>query len=195
MASRRCSTSVSPRAVGGAAVTFGTVTPLTTITVPGQAMGTPGYSSPEQLVGAPADPRDDIYSFGIVLFELLTGRRPFEGADALELAVATMTKTAVLAHQLNPAIPPEVSRIIARAIARDRDSRYQSADDLRADLDGRRAAHDTVTGPVSTGTLAVEPPRWRLAVPIVLLVVAGWAVAFGIWWRPRASTTPTAPSR
>lgn len=161
----------------------GTVTPLTTITVPGQAMGTPGYSSPEQLVGAPADPRDDIYSFGIVLFELLTGRRPFEGTDALELAVATMTKTAVLAHQLNPAIPPEVSRIIARAIARDRDSRYQSADDLRAELRTvSRELTTRVTGPVSTGRLVVEPPRWRLAVPIVLLVVAGWAVAFGIWW-------------
>jgi eukaryotic-like serine/threonine-protein kinase len=162
----------------------GTTTPLSTITVAGQAMGTPGYSSPEQLVGAPADPRDDIYSFGVLLFELLTGRRPFEGADALELAVATMTKTAVLAHQLNPAIPPEVSRIIARAIARDRDNRYQSAADLRAEL--RRASRELttrVTGPVSTAALAVERPRWRLAVPIVLLVAVGWAVAFGIWWK------------
>jgi serine/threonine-protein kinase len=162
----------------------GTSTPLTTITVPGQAMGTPGYSSPEQLVGAPADPRDDIYSFGIVLFELLTGRRPFEGADALELAVATMTKTAVLAHQLNPAIPPDVSRIIARAIARDRDNRYQSTEDLRAEL--RRALRDLttrVTGPVSTATHTIEPKRWRLIVPIVLIVIAGWAVAFGIWWK------------
>ena len=171
------------------------MTPLTTITVPGQAMGTPGYSSPEQLVGAPADPRDDIYSFGIVLFELLTGRRPFEGTDALELAVATMTKTAVLAHQLNPAIPPEVSRIIARAIARDRDSRYQSADDLRADSGQRRELTTRVTGPVSTGRLVVEPPRWRLAVPIVLLVVAGWAVASGSGGTAHASTSPTAPSR
>ena len=162
----------------------GRSTPLTTITVPGQAMGTPGYSSPEQLVGAPADPRDDIYSLGIVLFELLTGRRPFEGADALELAVATMTKTAVLAHQLNPAIPPEVSRIIARAIARDRDNRYQSTEDLRAEL--RRVLRDLttqVTGPVSTATRTVEPRRWRLIVPIVLIVIAGWAVAFGIWWK------------
>ena len=160
----------------------GTVTPLTTITVPGQAMGTSGFLTGTAR-GRAADPRDDIYSFGIVLFELLTGRRPFEGTDALELAVATMTKTAVLAHQLNPAIPPEVSRIIARAIARDRDSRYQSADDLRAELRTvSRELTTRVTGPVSTGRLVVEPPRWRLAVPIVLLVVAGWAVAFGIWW-------------
>ncbi len=164
---------------------------LSTITVPGQVMGTPGYSSPEQLVGAPADPRDDIYSLGVVLYELLCGRRPFDGTDSLELAMATMTKTPPPVHQVNPAVPEAISAIVARAMARDRDDRHQSADQLRTEL--RRLTHalsTDVTHLISTSTLHLPRSRFRRFLPIAVLAVAV-AAAAGVWWRtwgPGAAT-------
>ena len=169
---------------------------LTSITVPGQAMGTPGYSSPEQLVGAPADARDDIYSLGVVLYELLTGRRPFDGTDSLELAMATMTKTAPPAHHFNPAVPEAISAIVARAMARDRADRYQSAGELRGEL--RRLTHalsTDVTHLISTSALQLPRSRVRRFLPFVVLAVVA-AGAIGVWWwtsRPPAANQPATP--
>jgi serine/threonine protein kinase/tetratricopeptide (TPR) repeat protein len=162
---------------------------ISTITVPGQAMGTPGYSSPEQLVGAPADARDDIYSLGVVLFELLTGRRPFEGNDSLELAMATMTKTAPPVHQVNPVLPETLSPIVARAMARDRDDRYQSAEELRTDL--RRFMHvlsTDVTHLIDSGSLLVAQRRRRRYVAGTIAAIAViLAAGIGLWWKGRSA--------
>lgn len=166
--------------------------PLNTITTPGQVMATPGYASAEQIVGAGADPRDDIYSLGVVLYEMLTERRPFEGADAVELAVATMTKTAPPVHQVNPTVPVQVSEVIARAIARDRNDRYASAVDLREDL--RRVSRilcAIVTGPVSTSTRRADLTIVRRFWHFGLLAIVTAAVLVGLWWR---SSRPSVPS-
>jgi serine/threonine protein kinase len=96
-------------------------------------MGSPGYASPEQLAGAPATPGDDIYALGVLLFELLTGRRPFQAENALELAMATMTRTPPAVHELNPDVPPQLSALIARALS------HVRAPAIRAIGCGRRA--------------------------------------------------------
>ena len=164
---------------------------LSTITVPGQAMGTPGYSSPEQLVGAPADPRDDIYSLGVVLYELLAGRRPFEGTDSLELAMATMTKTPPPVHHVNPTVPEAISAIVSRAMARDRDDRYQSADQLRTEL--RRLTHalsTDVTHLINSSALKVVGQRRRRVVQALAAIALIAAGAAGLWsWRQSRNRT------
>ena len=164
---------------------------LATITAAGQVMGTPGYSSPEQLVGAAADPRDDIYSLGIVLFELLTGRRPFEAEDALGLAVATMTRTPPAAHDLNGEVPRALSAVVARAIARAREDRFRSVEEMRTELRGVTHALSTqVTGPVSTGKPSIDRRNWRRMVPVSAALLLAWAVPLALWWNSTRSPNP-----
>lgn len=137
------------------------------ITVPGLFMGTPGYASPEQLAGKQPSPADDIYSLGVLLFELLTGRGPFDEKDALNLAVATMTRTAPLVETLNPQVPRELSALIARALARDARDRIASAAQLRAEL--RRAGEALAANP-TIGFDDVAPRRRKHLVPALMAI-------------------------
>jgi tetratricopeptide (TPR) repeat protein len=150
------------------------------LTVPGQFMGSPGYASPEQLAGAEAAPSDDIYALGVVMFELLTGRRPFSDTRALDVMVSTMTRTPPAVHEVNAAVPPELSALVARALARDPRDRIPSAGAFHAEL--RRIADVLSSGP--TGAHAVvQPPRRTsrraLVAGIALGVMAGVGVA--VW--------------
>jgi eukaryotic-like serine/threonine-protein kinase len=162
------------------------------LTVPGQFIGSPGYASPEQLAGAPATPGDDIYALGVLLFELLTGRRPFQAENALDLAVATMTRTPPGVHELNPDVPLELSALIARALARDPRDRLRSAEAFHAEL--RRVAEALSSGP--TGEHPViqrprRPTRVRAAIAAVALL-AVTLVGAGLWIG-RSPEPPTPP--
>ena len=121
--------------------------------------GTPPYMSPEQFLGEPVDGRTDLYSLGVVLYELLTGRRPFQGADNAALARAVLSGTCVPACAANPAVPVELSGVVAKAMERSRSRRYQSADHLRTDL--RRLSVLVTAQP----TLSRRWPRPRLGLP------------------------------
>ena len=152
------------------------------LTLPGQILGTPGYSSPEQLTGAAADPRDDLYSLGVLLFELLTGRRPFQADDAMGLALATLTKSPPVPSEINPAVPHDLSAVVTRALARERGARFKSAAELRSAL--QRIAHRIDAR--STGELStIKAPRggwWnrRTALIGAITLLAATSLFFGL---------------
>jgi tetratricopeptide (TPR) repeat protein len=98
---------------------------------PGHIQGTPAYMSPEQLRGQTVDHRTDIYSLGVLLYELLTGHRPFHGTGVMELGMAVLTQPTPSSAQVDPHIPAGLSAIVARAMAREREERFQSVADMR----------------------------------------------------------------
>ena len=101
----------------------------------GVAVGTAGYMSPEQARGEKVDARTDLFSFGLVLYEMATGHRAFEGETGPALHNAILTQKPVLARQLNARVPAEFAQIITKAIEKDRNARYPSASEMRADLE------------------------------------------------------------
>ena len=104
------------------------------LTIPGTALGTAAYMSPEQVRAEELDGRSDLFSFGIVLYQMATGKVPFQGASSGLISEAILNRDPVAPMQVNPNIPPALQEVIRRALEKDRDLRYQNASDMRAEL-------------------------------------------------------------
>src|SRR5580658_192570 len=133
----------------------------------GAAIGTLTYMSPEQVRGEVLDTRTDLFSFGAVVYEMTTGVLPFRGETTIVIAEAILNRTPVAPVRLNPDLPIKLEEVVNKALEKDRKLRYQSAAEIRTDLE--RMRRDSESGRTVTATLEVEPKptmkssRWRLA--------------------------------
>ncbi|MHB8779764.1 MAG: Stk1 family PASTA domain-containing Ser/Thr kinase [Candidatus Geothermincolia bacterium] len=162
------------------------------MTQTGTVMGTAQYISPEQAQGMPVDGRSDIYSLGVVLYELLTGSVPFEDENPITVAYKQVKEDPAPLTRIDPSLPPALEAIVAKSLAKNPDNRYQSAQEMKADLLRFLEGMPVSATPILAATQAApavsyrgyaeerrsNPWPWLIGVLIVMLVLGGIVAAF-----------------
>ncbi len=164
------------------------------ITGEGKILGTVAYMSPEQAEGRAVDARSDVFSLGVLLYEMASGERPFKGDTSLSVLSAILRDTPRALGEVNPALPRELERYVRRCLAKDPDDRYQSATDLRNDVEDLRqsaASGELTARSVATGAPAASSRSTPLVLAAALVIVAMAGVGW-MWSRngPVEADTP-----
>ncbi len=181
---------LTPVGKGASISAMPTATADELLTSPGTAVGTIAYMSPEQARGEELDARTDLFSFGVVLYEMATGRMAFLGNSAAVIHDAILNRMPAALARVNPDLPLELERIVNKALEKDPRLRYQSAADIRTDL--QRLKRDSDSGRVSAAErrIAAEPAaksaRFRWTATVAAIVVAGLAVCGWLLFSRRA---------
>jgi TolB-like protein/tRNA A-37 threonylcarbamoyl transferase component Bud32/Flp pilus assembly protein TadD len=163
------------------------------LTSPGSTLGTVHYMSPEQVRGEDLDARTDLYSAGVVLYEMVTGTRPFSGNTSGVVFTSIMTEVPTAPSELNPNVSPELERCIMRLLQKECTLRYQTAGDLMAELKLIQVGSGSEPAVRRAAVPAAAPRRW-----IPALVVAALLALAGTWWvgkePPQSESTPAESS-
>ncbi len=161
------------------------------LTGAGYAVGTVPYMSPEQIHAKDLDARTDLFSLGVVLYEMAAGRQPFRGESSAAIFDSILNRAPVPVVRLNPDVPAELERIIGKCLEKDRNLRYQNASEIRTDL--QRLKRDTESpGIIAVAQDQIAAKRSRRWTPTILAIGAMLAVVVGLVWRfgaPRGPVT------
>jgi serine/threonine-protein kinase len=177
-----------PTFTGFAADTTKTASISGPLTVQGTVVGTVNYMSPEQAEGKPVDGRSDIFSFGILLYEMVTGHCAFPGDSIIATMTAILRDDVRPIREFAPAAPAQLNEIVEKCLRKNRDERWQNMDALLGALENLKLQYDTGAAP--TAQIAIARPKSKARFAIPAAIGAALAIAGGIWWAVVRHKTP-----